>query len=202
MLSHRRFSGANGSYAKTSQERESKTKCDWLTLTANVEFVEPNFDDIKKVISIWICFASPKKDISSIMEYSFAEKSVVENIPLSREDFDLMQIVMVYVGKDPALIEDELLKLLHLVFRAKLNAAEKKDRLKSDYGIEMDNEALKEVNVMCNLGEGLVEETWEEAKAEMTVNMLRENASLDFISRVTSLPVDRIAEIGKLRGLL
>ena len=62
----------------------------------------------------------------------------------------------------------ELLKLLHLVFRAKLNAAEKKDRLKSDYGIEMDNEALKEVNVMCNLGEGLVEETWVEATEKNT----------------------------------
>ena len=88
-----------------------------------------------------------------------------------------MQIVMVYIGKDPELIEDELLKLLHLVFRAKLNAAEKKDRLKTDYGIEMDNEALKEVNVMCNLGEGLVEETWEEARVEMTLihlkNMLK-----------------------------
>ena len=121
-----------------------------------------------------------------------------------------MQIVMVYVGKDPDIIEDELLKLLHLVFRAKLNAAEKKDRLKSDYGIEMDNEALKEVNVMCNLGEGLVEETreetWKEATEkntiDLTANMLRENASMDCISRVTSLPVDRIAEIGKMRGLL
>ena len=105
---------------------------------------------------------------------------------------------MVYIGKDQELIEDELLKILHLVFRAKLNATEKKDRLKSDYGIEMDNEALKEVNVMCNLGEGLVEETRE----EMTANMLRENISPDIISRVTSLPVDRIAEIGKMRGLL
>ncbi|MBR3721872.1 MAG: nuclease [Selenomonadaceae bacterium] len=172
----------------------------------NVEFVEPNFDDIKKVISIWICFASPKKDISSIMEYSFAEKSVVESIPLAREDFDLMQIVMVYVGKDPALIEDELLKLLHLVFRAKLNAAEKKDKLKLDYDIEMDNEALKEVNVMCNLGEGLYEEAYEEGgenKAiELTANMLREKISSDIISRITSLPIDQITAIGKMRGLL
>ena len=79
---------------------------------------------------------------------------------------------------------------------------------------------------MCNLGEGLVEETWEEAweeawekawkkawkKAtqeatekntiELAANMLRENASADFISRVTSLPVERIVEIGKMHGLL
>ena len=117
-----------------------------------------------------------------------------------------MQIVMVYIGKDPELIEDELLKLLHLVFRTKLNAAEKKDRLKTDYGIEMDNEALKEVNVMCNLGEGLVEETWEEATEkntiELTANMLREKISSDVISRVTSLPIDQIIAIGKMRGLI
>ncbi len=161
----------------------------------NVEFVEPNFDDIKKVISIWICFASPKKDISSIMEYSFAEKSVVENIPLAREEYDLMQIVMVYIGKDPELIEDELLKILHLVFRAKLNAAEKKDKLKTDYGIEMDNEALKEVNVMCNLGEGLVEETWEEAKEQTTLTHLKNimeamGVSLEKAMDILKVPVD------------
>ena len=161
----------------------------------NVEFVEPNFDDIKKVISIWICFASPKKDISSIMEYSFAEKSVVENIPLAREDFDLMQVVIVYIGKDPELIEDELLKLLHLVFRAKLNAAEKKDKLKTDYGIEMDNEALKEVNVMCNLGEGLVEETreetWEEATLTHLKNMIKNSKlTLEQAMDVLEVPID------------
>jgi len=59
---------------------------------------------------------------------------------------------------------------------------------------------------MCNLGEVLVEETWEEATEkntiELTANMLRKNASMDCISRVTSLPIDRIAEIGKLRGRL
>jgi len=34
LLRHRRFSVANASYAKTSQERELKAKRDWLTLTA------------------------------------------------------------------------------------------------------------------------------------------------------------------------
>jgi len=172
----------------------------------NVEFVEPNFDDIKKVISIWICMGSPNVTDSGIAEYNFNEQTTIDSIKQDKINYDLMQIVMVYIGKDPELIEDELLKLLHLVFRAKLNAAEKKDRLKTDYGIEMDNEALKEVNVMCNLGEGLVEETWEEATEkntiELTANMLKEKISTDIISRITSLPVDRIAEIGKMRGLL
>ncbi|MBP3723726.1 MAG: hypothetical protein J6I62_10820, partial [Selenomonadaceae bacterium] len=131
------------------------------------------FDDIKKVISIWICMGSPNVKDSGIAEYNFNEQTTIDSIKQDKSNYDLMQIVMVYIGKDPALIEDELLKLLHLVFRAKLNAAEKKDRLKTDYGIEMDNEALKEVNVMCNLGEGLVEETREEMREEMTLSHLK-----------------------------
>ena len=120
---------------------------------------------------------SPNVTDSGITDYSFAENPTIGDIRNNKENYDLMQIVMVYVGKDPELIEDELLKLLYLVFRAKLNAAEKKDKLKTDYGIEMDNEALKEVNVMCNLGEGLVEETreetWEEATLMYLKNMLK-----------------------------
>ena len=129
----------------------------------NVEFVEPDFDNIKKVISVWICLSSPKRGTSSIMEYNFCENAVVGNIPLARENFDLMQVVMVYVGHDDSSIEDDLLKLLHLVFRAKIDAAKKKQRLNDEFGIKLDNEMLKEVNIMCNLGEGLVEETWDEA---------------------------------------
>ena len=139
----------------------------------NVEFVEPNFDDIKKVISIWICMSSPNVTDSGIAEYNFNEQTTIDSIKQDKSNYDLMQIVIVYIGKDPELIEDELLKLLYLVFRAKLNAAEKKDRLKTDYGIEMDNEALKEVNVMCNLGEGLVEETREETWEEATLTHLK-----------------------------
>ncbi|MBR3721996.1 MAG: nuclease [Selenomonadaceae bacterium] len=172
----------------------------------NVEFVEPHFDDIKKVISIWICMGSPNNADSGFAEYSFNEKATIDSVKRDKEEYDLMQIVMVYIGKEPSCVEDKLLKLLHLVFRAKLNAEEKKKRLKADYDIEMDNEALKEVNIMCNLGEGLYEEAYEEAgekkTIELTANMLKENASMDFISRVTSLPIDKIAEIGKLRGLL
>jgi len=139
----------------------------------NVEFIEPDFDNIKKVISVWICLSSPKRGTSSIMEYNFCENAVVGNIPLARENFDLMQVVMVYVGHDDSSIEDDLLKLLHLVFRAKIDAAKKKQRLNDEFGIKLDNEMLKEVNIMCNLGEGLVEETWDEAWDKATLTYLK-----------------------------
>lgn len=139
----------------------------------NVEFVEPHFNDIKKVVSIWICMTSPDRDGSGITEYRFTEYTVVGNISKPTQEYDLIQLVMVYLRRDGSLIEDELLKLLHLIFCAQLNATMKKERLKSEFGIELDNTALKEVNIMCNLSEGIAEAAREENTKELTLNYLR-----------------------------
>ena len=78
-----------------------------------------------------------------------------------------------------------------MVFRAKLNAAEKKDKLKTDYGIEMNNEALKEVNVMCSLGEGLVEETREEMTLTHLKNIMKTmGISLEKAMDILKVPVN------------
>ena len=78
---------------------------------------------------------------------------------------------------------------------------------------------------MCNLSEGIAEEAYErawseatklsegiaeearaaattEATEKMALNMLKENISTDTVSRVTSLPVEKITEIGRLHGVL
>ncbi len=133
----------------------------------------------------------PNVTDSGIAEYNFNEQTTFDSIKQDKTNYDLMQIVMVYIGKDPTLIEDELLKLLHLVFRAKLTAAEKKDRLKTDYGIEMDNEALREVNVMCNLGERLVEETREEMTLTHLKNIMETmGISLEKAMDILKVPVN------------
>ena len=82
-----------------------------------------------------ICTASSDKFGSGITEYRFAEYPVVGNISKSPQEYDLIQLVMVYLGRDGSVIEDELLRLLHLVFRAKLDATTKKEHLKAEFGI-------------------------------------------------------------------
>ena len=47
---HRRFSGANASHAKTSQERKPKAQCDWMTLTAGRSPNKRN--DMEKTVTI------------------------------------------------------------------------------------------------------------------------------------------------------
>ena len=134
----------------------------------SVEFEEPKFDDIKKVVSIWLCMTSPGDKESGIMEYSFRERRLAGQVFRNdKKDYDLMQVVMVYIGKSDA-IEDDFLKMLHLLFRARLKAEEKTKRLKDDFNIVLDNEMRKELNIMCNLSEGIAEEAREEAVEQTT----------------------------------
>lgn len=132
----------------------------------SVEFEEPNFDAIKKVVTIWLCMTSPGDKESGITEYSFRERRLAGKFFRNdRKNYDLIQVVMVYVGKSDA-IEDDFLKMLHLLFRARLKAEEKTKRLKDDFDIVLDNDMQKELNIMCNLSEGIAEEARAEAWAE------------------------------------
>ena len=71
-----------------------------------------------------------------------------------------------YPDFEDNIIEDDFLKMLHLLFRARLKAEEKTKRLKDDFNIVLDNEMRKELNIMCNLSEGIAEEARAEAWAE------------------------------------
>ena len=88
-----------------------------------------------------------------------------------------------------------------------MKAAEKQERLKEDFEIEIDHSMAKELNIMCNLSEGIAEEAREEGRTEgriaaqeettvrLALNMLKENIPCDVISRVTNLPVDKISSL-------
>ena len=133
-----------------------------------VEFEEPDFDSIKKVVTIWLCMTSPARKESGITEYRFGERQLAGQISNAVQEYDLMQVVMVYIGSSGEAIENELLKLLHLVFRARLKAEEKTRRLRDEFDIELDSNMRKELNIMCNLSEGIAEEAWAAAWAEAT----------------------------------
>ena len=47
------------------------------------------------------------------------------------------------------------------------------EQLKSDFDVTLDNTMAKELNIMCNLSEGIAEEAREEGKIEMVLNYIR-----------------------------
>ena len=147
--------------------------CRLISSQYGVEFEEPDFDGIKKVVSIWLCMTSPAHGESGIMQYRLTEDALVGNIPNPAEDYDLMHMVMVYIGSSHEKIDNRFLKLLYLIFRARLKAAEKTEQLKSEFDIELDNSMAKELNIMCNLSEGIAEEARAENTEQVTLIYLK-----------------------------
>ena len=77
-----------------------------------------------------------------------------------RGGLDLFHIVMIGIGKDlPGQEENyELHRLLGTIFSQKLAVEEKLHIMKTEYDISEEEDFRKDVNEMCNLGEGIMEE--------------------------------------------
>ena len=173
-----------------------------LSSQYDVEFVEPNFDEIKKVYSIWLTFTSPQP-AGGITQYKMKEHHIVGNIANAEKNYDLLQVIMVYVGSNGKKIENRLLKMLHLLFRKRANAVSKEQQLKDEFDIELSKKMAEELNIMCNLGEGIAEEAKAEGiiegrkqyAEEIAIKMIRKNKSLEEIQEFTDLSFERIRQL-------
>ena len=72
----------------------------------------------------------------------------------------MFHIVMIGIGKDlPGQEENyELHRFLGTIFSQKLAVEEKLHIMKTEYDISEEEDFRKDVNEMCNLGEGIMEE--------------------------------------------
>ena len=79
---------------------------------------------------------------------------------LWRGGLDLFHIVMIGIGKDlPGQEENyELHRFLGTIFSQKLAVEEKLHIMKTEYDISEEEDFREDVNEMCNLGEGIMEE--------------------------------------------
>lgn len=126
-------------------------------------FQHSKFDEIKKVYSIWICIQHAKEKDNVMNTYSMHEVCRKRKWEAPKEDYDLMNAVMIYPGKDYTSQKEfkdncDLMEMLFILFIAKLKAEDKKAKLKEKYDIIMTQEIESEVDYMCNLSQGIREE--------------------------------------------
>ena len=86
-----------------------------ISAQLNTEFEEPNYDELKKVYSIWICFESTREQANAISEYKITKHDILKGI------------------------------------------RDNKNALSSQYGFAISDDFGKELNLMCNLSEALIE---------------------------------------------
>lgn len=96
------------------------------------EFTPDNYDDIKKVYSIWLCMEPPKKYANTITEYSMAEKNIFGEFS-GVENYDLLSVLIIRLCTDEDVdCENQLINMLNVLLSTKLKAEQKKRNWKKN----------------------------------------------------------------------
>ena len=75
----------------------------------------------------------------------------------------------------------------------KLSQNEKLNIIEKEYDIPLEEDLRKDVSVMCNLSQGIVDDT----KAEIILNMFKKGYTLEQIADVTEKSISEIEKIVK-----
>jgi len=117
----------------------------------DVEFFHSDYDNIKKVVSIWICLCDTMiggiETLSLRPELIYGEMSDIL-------DIDLMKGIVIRVPREKKeqALENDLIDVLSDLFK-KESAVDKKYNLINKHGFIMTTDVEREVHNMCNLAE-------------------------------------------------
>ncbi len=128
-----------------------------ISAQKGIEFKKSNYDDIKKVYSIWICMEVPRSMEYTVTSYCI-NKKVLFGQPKKCFRYDLMEVVMVCLGREEkAGSGNHLHGMLSTLLSEKLTPKEKEKRLSDEYGFETSTELEGGLKQMCNYSD-LIEE--------------------------------------------
>ena len=122
------------------------------------EFVNAEYEKLKKVYSIWICTDGPLYKQNTINIYSVKEDSFVGEHVEPVNNYDLLTVVMIYTAVDFMDLQDDVIKMLSVLLSRNLDAQERMNILEDSFGIAMTEKVKQEVDEMCNLSKGIREE--------------------------------------------
>lgn len=153
-----------------------------ISAQKQTEFFHSDFDNLKKVRSIWICMDNDETE-DSIEEIGLIRKTIFGNKENSYHT-DLMKGIIVNIrnegnhnsGEGIKKSQNALIAMLEELLSEK-NAMEKKRILANEYGMRMTAELEGRIQVMCNLSENIIER----GRIDAIERMLRANITKEQI---------------------
>jgi len=157
------------------------------------DFVNTNYDDIKQVFSIWVCMNMSKNSLS---HFHIVKDEMLEPYDW-KGNTDLLNIVMIGVTNELPEHDEkyELHRLIGALLSDRLRENEKLDIIEKEYKIPLSNDFRKEVDTMCNLGQGIEDRAMEKTIENVVMKMYSNNFSLEQISIATDKSVEEIKMI-------
>ena len=168
------------------------------------DFSNSNYNDIKRVYSIWVCMNMPENSL----EHIHLVKDSIVNSHAWKGKMDLVNIVMIGLSEELPKHEEkyELHRLLGALLSQDLTVNEKLDIIGNEYEIPMEKDFREDVSIMCNLSLGIREDATEAATKATTlkfvISMYKKGYTAAQIADVAEMDEKQIKDIIKNAELL
>ena len=173
-----------------------------LSAQLNTEFTNngsdsAQYDNMKKVYSIWICMDCPEDKKDSIVSYSLKPEILYQGNNHLNIDYtyDYVSVVVVHLSGNPECSQNQLIGMLDTLL-SEMDVKAKKQKLQEEFQLPMTMEIDQEVSDMCNLSLGL----WEEAVTEGRLQGVREGRLEGRLDSLRDMILDGLTTIDKLRA--
>ncbi len=90
-----------------------------ISAQKNTEFKGDEYQNIKKVVSIWLCPHNPmieEKNPNTITKYEFNETQVCGKYSVPKDAYDKMEVIIVTLSGDTEDSEKEILRMMNIIF--------------------------------------------------------------------------------------
>ena len=129
-------------------------------------FKRSEYGKIRKVYSIWVCTKPSDEFQNTLTRYSICPEQLIGNATEKSENYDLMSVLTICLGKPDSENYTGILKFLDVLLSSSRAATEKEKILEEEFGVAMSEELESEVLTMCNLSQGVRAEGREEGRKE------------------------------------
>ena len=170
--------------------------CRMISSQKGRDFINSEYNKLKRVYSIWICM---NMDEDSLTHIHLCNDAILGTHNW-KGDLDLLNIVMIgLTEKLPEKEEQyELHRLLSALLSPNLDALEKLEIMENEYSIPIEYDVRREVEEMCNLSQGIKEKAYADGeKKGYEAGEKSGSAKIIFKMYEAGLPVEQIANIIK-----
>ena len=160
------------------------------------EFKDSHYEDIKKVIYIWICPDTANYRQDSIIEMSIKPSTIYGDFEVKDEDADVLRLIV--IGLTDGESENPIIRLLSVYLSADKTPEDKKSILEKEFGIKMTEEMEKEVKKMYAMSEALKEKTEQRLRNEFAHSLLKTHQPIPYVVKMSKLSEEVVREIAAI----
>ena len=177
-----------------NKRREAlKKELSQIIINVEAQKSEPTAYDIKRVYSIWICMNMDKNSMSHI---HLVKDNIIDTYHW-KGNLNLLNIIMLGLAKELPEHDEtyELHRLLGTLLSQNLTIDEKLTIIDNEYDIPVEEDFRRDVNIMCNLSQGIKEDGIAEGEARIILNMHKNGLTAEQIATYTDTNIDDVIAI-------